>query len=89
MKKSNKSKTNFSWLSDSPVIPPLQRLASFNASAIVLSYDVYKHEVKALLRRLSRNSYRYYESHREIIESFLVSGPKPEVVCNRLQWSLT
>ena len=47
------------------------KIASFNAGAIILSYDVYKHEVGPLLKRLSRNSYRYYESHKEIIEGFL------------------
>ena len=45
-------------------------------NAIILSYLVYQDDAKIYLKKLSKNSNRYYESHKEILNEYLK-------VCNK------
>lgn len=60
------------------VQPPLPKLPAFNVAALILSYYGYNDKVKRLLKRLNRNSRKYFISHKEILKAFL-STWKPRV----------
>ena len=53
--------------------PPLTKLPYFNVAALILSYYGYSDKAKRLLKRLNRNSRKYFLSHKEILRAFLVT----------------
>ena len=58
------------------VKPPLSSIPSFNVNALVLAFDGCDRDVSLLLRRLSRNSVRYLNSHEKILKSFVKPSPR-------------
>ena len=58
--------------------PPLRLLPAFNVTAIILSYYGYNDKSKRLLRRLSKNSRKYFITHKEILKEFFVKW-RPEI----------
>ena len=53
-----------------PVRPPLPKMPSFIATAVIFSFLGHQDYIKELNRRLSHKSRRYYLSHKEIINGF-------------------
>ena len=53
-----------------PVRPPLPKMPSFIATAIIYSFMGHQDYVKELNRRLSNKSRRYYLAHMNIINGF-------------------
>ena len=56
-------------------ILPFKNLPSLNASAIVLSYLVYREDAEKWLKLLSKNTAKYYNRHKDILDSFLYAKP--------------
>ena len=64
-----------------PVRPPLPKMPSFIATAIIFSFLGHQDYIKELVRRLSHTSRRYYLSHKEIINGFVTEWTEtPEVL---------
>ena len=55
------------------VYPPFKNLPSFVVSANVLSFVLFKEEVKQFLLLLNKNAGLYYEKHIEVLSDFLVN----------------
>ena len=59
-------------------MPPFHsKLPFYNVGALILSYYGYRKKVKNLLKRMNRNSRKYFLSHKEILRAFVVAYVPP------------
>ena len=56
--------------------PPFTNLPSFIANGMILSYIVVRGDAGCFLQLLSKNAMKYYNKHKEILDSFLGTSLK-------------